>query len=100
MILGLTHFQYPISSSVASIRYRIEPHRLIVVWENVYNSRYTNLTSFMVVIHESGSIVFCYKQFSYPFVGSGLVGIRPFYRYSNYSTRSTYLSSGEDDWYL
>ncbi|KAK8794121.1 hypothetical protein WA171_003247 [Blastocystis sp. BT1] len=89
---------YPISSSVASIRYRIEPHRLIVVWENVYNSRYTNLTSFMVVIHESGSIVFCYKQFSYPFVGSGLVGIRPFYRYSNYSTRSTYLSSGEDDW--
>ena len=54
----------------------------------------------MAVLHENGSIIFCYKQFSYPFVGSGLVGIRPFYRYSNYSTRSAYLSSGGDDWYF
>lgn len=97
--LGLIHSKYPLgTSSTAAVRYRIEENRLIVVWEGIPDMRYRNPNSFMTVLHENGSIIFCYKKFSYPFPGGGLVGIRPFYRFSNYSTRSTYLSSGGDDW--
>lgn len=57
----------------------------------------------MAVLYSDGSVVFCYKDFRWPFRKTefrinGLIGLRPFLR-EEYSTKSTYISSWYQDWW-
>jgi hypothetical protein len=83
-----------------TIRYRVEPHQLTVVWNNIADFDMSSWNSFMVILKESGSVIFCYKRFSLTQISSGFVGIRPFYRFPEYSTRGVYISSNTEDWSL
>ncbi|KAK8824136.1 plexin domain-containing protein 1 precursor [Blastocystis sp. ATCC 50177/Nand II] len=88
--------------NTTSILYRIEDSRLIVIWNNVptLNLEYRN--SFMVILHADGEVVFCYKDFKWPFASTefyihGLIGIRPFLS-DSYSTKGSYISSWREQW--
>ena len=83
-----------------TIRYRVEPHQLTGVWNNSADFDMSSWNSFMVILKESGSVIFCYKRFSLTQISSGFVGIRPFYRFPEYSTRGVYISSNTEDWSL
>ncbi|KAK8828658.1 hypothetical protein WA577_000141 [Blastocystis sp. JDR] len=88
--------------STTSILYRIDDSRLIVIWNHVptLNLEYRN--SFMVILHADGEVVFCYKDFKWPFASTefyihGLIGIRPFLS-DSYSTKGSYISSWREQW--
>ena len=57
----------------------------------------------MAILYEDGEVVFCYKDFKWPFAPTeftidGLIGIRPFFS-DSYSTKGSYLSSWREEWY-
>ena len=59
----------------------------------------------MVVLYNTGDIVFCYKDIQWPILSiasqkRGFIGIRPFLRDVDYSTRSFYYHTNEDIWYF
>lgn len=74
-----------------------------MIWNHVptLNLEYRN--SFMVILHADGEVVFCYKDFKWPFASMefyihGLIGIRPFLS-DSYSTKGSYISSWREKWY-
>lgn len=90
-------------TNATSIRYRIESDRLYVIWDSVPDYDREHFNSFMVILHKEGDIVFVYKNIQWPFrrtgyIHNGLIGIRPYINYHNYTTRGVYQLTKNVEW--
>lgn len=93
----------PLGKNTTAILYRLESDRAIFIWNDVPDYYGTSYNSFMVVIYRAGDIVFCYKDIQWPIPPianrkRGFIGIRPFLREIDYSTRGNYYFTNNQMW--
>lgn len=93
------NWQEPYATLNATIRFRLESNQLSVLWADIPGKIYSFENSFLAILKEGGSIVFCYKSIYIGPLADGFIGLRPFLRTTNYSTHETPISSSQAIWY-
>ena len=83
----------------ATVRFRLESNQLSVLWDAIPGKTYSIENSFLAILKEGGSIVFCYKSIYIGPLADGFIGLRPFLQTTNYSTHETPISSSQAIWY-